>query len=538
VNHLTDEQLTAYLDGAFKGRDAEEAGRHLATCQPCSEALAELAAQDASLKPALAHDPGEAYFERFAARVEQRIGAPGTSRARAAFDLGRWFGSPRALAWAGGVAVVIVGGGLALMTSRDGLLPGMRDRDLAARLERSAQSQEKQAPSPETRQAPPAAMDGGPALGPSGVETDVSSRATEREGAAALGTPDESPTPRPEMTKQDAVPPAERSRFFAPPPGDAKARADAPADPRLARPSRAYEVRRNEAGEEVPVGRRTVPAPSPVPPSGADQSTQVRKKLVAEPLDAVKKSAPSQMLGATSPLAESGAREGDGRLCGSVRDAANRPIAGAQVVLTDIGRTVTTDPTGRFCVSVPPGEHPLSVMAVGYRESRQTVRAEAGADIRVTLAAVSVLDERGMTLAGRAAPSPVKRALPTEPIGPPAMMSLPPDTTDFLLTLSDTLQRMIREARRLDSDAAARRTASRFELAAGAWSRLLPRLANGPLGSDTRRHVAESRYRAWELGPNPRRARAAVEALNAYVNDAPDGPERDQAIQRLNRVRP
>ena len=64
MKHLTDQQLSAYLDGALPRRPAEDAARHLAACAPCREALAELAAQDRALRPALESDPGEAYFDR------------------------------------------------------------------------------------------------------------------------------------------------------------------------------------------------------------------------------------------------------------------------------------------------------------------------------------------------------------------------------------------------------------------------------------------------------------------------------------------
>jgi hypothetical protein len=97
---------------------------------------------------------------------------------------------------------------------------------------------------------------------------------------------------------------------------------------------------------------------------------------------------------------------------------------------------------------------------------------------------------------------------------------------------------MAREAQRIEAEAAARRSAAHYDLAAGAWERALRRLANGPLEIETRRHLAESRYHAWEIGPNSRRARAAVQALTAYVTRAPAGPDRDQAARWLDRMRP
>jgi hypothetical protein len=75
-------------------------------------------------------------------------------------------------------------------------------------------------------------------------------------------------------------------------------------------------------------------------------------------------------------------------------------------------------------------------------------------------------------------------------------------------------------------------------MTARTWERALRRLAGGPLEIETRWHLAEARYHAWEIGPNSRRALAAVEALTAYANRAPAGPERDQAVRWLNQVRP
>ena len=573
MKHLTDEELGAYMDGALKGRDAEAAGRHIANCQPCREALAELAAQDESLKPVLTHDPGEAYFERFATRVDERIASAAASRARPAFDLGRLFRSPRALAWAGGVAVVVVGGGLALLTSRDTLLPGLRDRDLAARIERPAPGEVKQAPSSETRQAPPSvpppsAVDAegtAPPAGPGPVEEASGVATPDAATGKSEAALDERRTPAASLAREQATSPVQSPVPVARPARDAKARADefapapspappatsAPAGARPARPGRAMEVRRNEGGEEVPVRPPTASrvAPTPSPTTGAEPTGQVRKKRFAGLLDAAKKSAPTETLamnardrarafsfaqppaGTTAPgaipqTAPARSAEGEARVCGEVRDAADRPIAGAQVVLTDLGRTTTTDAAGRFCVNAPGGEHPLSVMAVGYVESRQRVRTEdAEAGVRVTLAAVPVLQEKGMLRAGGTATTRAQVVTPSEP-------------HDRYSILSDTVRRVVREAQRIEADAAARRSAAHYDMAARAWERALRRLAEGPLEIETRRHLAEARYRAWEIAPNSRRALAAVEALTAYAGRAPGGPERDEAARRLQRVRP
>jgi len=112
VNHLTDEQISRRVDGALQGRALAEVEAHLAACAACREALATLVANDEALRPALTHDPGPEYFETFAARVEDRIRAAGLSGAQARERPAAW-GSPRRLAWIGGLAALVVGGAAA-----------------------------------------------------------------------------------------------------------------------------------------------------------------------------------------------------------------------------------------------------------------------------------------------------------------------------------------------------------------------------------------------------------------------------------------
>jgi len=413
-----------------------------------------------------------------------------------------------------------------------------------------------QAPQPVPPPSPEDAAGTAPSAGAKSIQeaSDVEI-ATGPADAVVPRARDERPAPAAPLAKEKVASRVEKDDVPAPTAGQAKARADgfapapsplppatpAPAGARAASPGRAMEVRRNEAGEEVPVRgstRRVAPAPSPATASDADRAGLVRKQRFAEPLEAMKRSAPAETLGAAVgalKAREDRARvhsfaqppaEGETRVCGEVRDAAARPVVGAQVVLTDLGRSTTTDAAGRFCISAPSGEHSLSVMAVGYAESRQRVRAEdAGAGVRVTLAAVPVLEGKGVLRTGRAATTWTSDVAQVEP-------------RDGYSVLSDTVRRVVREAQRIEADAAARRSASHYDLAARSWERALRRLAGGPLEIETRRHLADARYRAWEIGPNSRRALAAVEALTAYAGRAPAGPERDEAARRLQRVRP
>jgi len=117
MTHLTDRELSARLDDALTPRERERVDTHLSSCAACRDALAALASQDRELAAQRAHDPGEAYFESFAARVENRLRASGLAGAQARPDRGGawgWLHSPRALAHVGVAAALVVGAGVVL----------------------------------------------------------------------------------------------------------------------------------------------------------------------------------------------------------------------------------------------------------------------------------------------------------------------------------------------------------------------------------------------------------------------------------------
>lgn len=541
MKHLSMMELSAHLDGAQGGRSAEEAERHLAACESCRAALAELASQDEALRPALTHAPDEAYFERFPARVEDRIRAAGLAGAQSRRP-GAGFGSlfsPRGLAWAGAAATVVVGAGLALMTTREVRPPELRDREIA---ERAAPSEPNAASRDEASspvEAPPQVEP--PPLVRSGRELDDLTRsetrlhdvrASDRARAGALAKERSPAAPSSQGQERKVAPLAPSASPDGRPPGL----------------GRAMPVRRNEAGEDVPVprpGQRTFAQPPPTSAVDEEEAARVRKKLLAEPMKDAKTWGSTKSLyrdgavrrdsskeysfidrapsAAGQAMAPEGVAIAEGRLCGQVLDTAGRPVTGAQVVVVDLGRTATTDARGRFCIGAPIGEHPLSVMAVGYNESRQTVRVGGEqAEVRVLLAAVPVIE--GPDIAAER-PLAMRSFHSTQRI------------VDPYAGLSDTMQAVVREAQRLESDAARRRSAALFDASAVRWERALRRLGGGPLELETRRNLAEARYRAWELGRNGRRAAAAIEALTAYVLRAPAGPERAQVIQWLDQVK-
>jgi hypothetical protein len=63
-------------------------------------------------------------------------------------------------------------------------------------------------------------------------------------------------------------------------------------------------------------------------------------------------------------------------LCGLVSDTDGHPVAGAQVMMADVGVVVLTDRAGRFCLTAPAGARTLSVVALGFTPSRRLVSLE------------------------------------------------------------------------------------------------------------------------------------------------------------------
>ena len=60
-------------------------------------------------------------------------------------------------------------------------------------------------------------------------------------------------------------------------------------------------------------------------------------------------------------------------MCGTVKDEEGRPVAGARVIMADVGIGVVTDRTGRYCMTAPLGERTLSVVAMGFTTWRDVV---------------------------------------------------------------------------------------------------------------------------------------------------------------------
>ena len=63
-----------------------------------------------------------------------------------------------------------------------------------------------------------------------------------------------------------------------------------------------------------------------------------------------------------------------GLLCGEVRDFDGRPVASAQVEISEAMVVVVTDAAGRFCMSAPAGDRTMTVRAPGFVAQQTTLR--------------------------------------------------------------------------------------------------------------------------------------------------------------------
>jgi hypothetical protein len=73
-------------------------------------------------------------------------------------------------------------------------------------------------------------------------------------------------------------------------------------------------------------------------------------------------------------------------MCGIVKDEESRPVAGARVIMADVGIGVVTDRTGRFCMTAPVGVRTVSVMAMGFTTWRDVVSvSKSTPELQVTL---------------------------------------------------------------------------------------------------------------------------------------------------------
>jgi hypothetical protein len=457
MSHLTQEQQSALADGALDGRARAAAERHLETCADCRGALAGLVAQDRALAATLEHDPGEEYFESFAGRVGGRIRAAGLAGAQArepeARSLADWFRSPRKLALVGAVATVVAGAGIVMLATREVRVPALREQEIESRVAQEA------APAPSPPGLQPETQPGTP----SGTRS-----------APSLAAEPVAPPPAAGLAKGTARPRA-----------DARAKTDlvsreptvAPAREQRVPSNRASEVRRNEAGEDVPVGKpdgfvhrplRSAPAPAPAVPG---EPVYVQKPRYAEPLGAEKRADALRVgarplpadAGVSAPSADQGA-----------------PVAAAKAAREEGSKWVAT-----------PG-------------AEEAVRARK--DLAASGGTLGLMDraERGPVLQVRGTPEAFD-GLPARP------------------------RALAKNAQRLTTLAETTGLALAWDSAAAEWERVIEGVQGGPLESETRFQVARARFWAWQRGANGNRAARVTQALDAFLVHAPQGAEQDSA---------
>ena len=525
MNHLTDEQLSAFLDGALAAADRAACEAHVEACEACRVRLAETGSLDESLERSLEHDPGDAYFESFAERVAVRIAAEGArSRPQAAETLGalrrfwKWVSSPRGLALSGSTLALLLIAGLAVVR--------FQDRD------RTAFELHQAAPSP------------------------VGSTLRERESKLDAQQHGEA-APLPAAVPPGQVVP-EGASDAAPSPGFATSPA-APSLPSGARPeaARMQEVERNAAGDEVPA-RAPSPAAPPSQSGSASPLGQMKQRSIAPatggtasksapapqaatapspaPLSASDASPPARGRGTAPSEAdardqglraeESQAKRSADRAivpCGTVRDSRGRAVSGAQVlVVNDVTRTARTGADGSFCLSrLEPGDQ-LSVLRVGYEPARITVTD--GTSLALVMEPVGTLGpEAGKGLAVPGAPQAFKQE--GTPSGASKSLANTPAKSaapapDVYSSQPAAVRDSVAAAREAARVARRDRAAVAMDGAAVRWDAVTALVAGAAL-HDARFQALSLRREALGLAPTAERANRFQADLRVYLAKAP-----------------
>jgi hypothetical protein len=548
--HLKPQELSAHQDGMLAGAQRARAEAHLATCGKCRAALERTAKLEKSLEQQLAKDPGDSYFRDFAARVEARIRPGGAPKLGAKAPPGGgfwgWLNTPVGMSWAGAVAVLVVGAGVALITVRAISPTAFRAPPGATRTDQvssAAPSAEAPSPAPSAGAAAPSAAQGEPKAQP-GADQPPASPSADAEGAAGAIAQDR------------------------------------PADQRAeSAPARAVEVRPGPNGENVIVEHRKSPVPAPAPPAPANLQgvgpVTVRKSLTAQPLtsSSVKQPTPSKTearartpaprtaAGGSAPTSASreasanpsaarsgNAAAGANQRCGAVRDAGGHPVAGAQLMLVETGSSAQSRSDGSFCLDVSSAARTLVVMAVGFDAQRLTLDPGDQGPLTLTLHAVSVTGGvaggvgSGPTLSPGASrwvqkPGAASGSPPSTLLDANRQAPTPIGSTETFTTLSDSVRVLTVKALQFENDAARSQSAEKYKLAGEEWQKVLKRTQDTSAEGETRFRIAAAYYRAWQLEPTHSRSVIALEAISSFVLRAPSGPERDQAVTWLGQLR-
>lgn len=525
MRHLWPDELSALVDDALAGPERASAERHLAGCDRCREALGDLRANDRAL--ALMDDPGDAYFESFAARVEDRIRAAGMRgaqhRVHAAAGLAGWFRSPRKLAGVSAVAVVVVAAGVTLWASREVERPLVSATSLSPRASDEAHvaPQEPAAPPPVVALPSGARAGGAPppqqpiaakpsaTPAPNGAAAQNAAPATnslERKQDVAA-TRQASPVASDQLARVTAQDQKDGVIERAPAPSLAPSAAAGAAAPvqRLAAAGHLQQMRRDSlTGEDVPVesprdeALRFSSESEPQPPNG-----RIAKPRYAEP----------------AGLVGAAAARRRGQLCGTITDNAGRGVPGAVVTVVGTKTSATTDHAGAFCVNVSAAHPTLDVKAGGFLPKTTTVNGQGGSVV------VKLEAQPAQSTARAIAQNQGDIGAPSEQVAA-AFENLPAYPRS-----------VARNAERLTAVADRLKSAGGYDQAASEWERLLPFVQGGPLESEVRWQAASARVHAWQTGASDRRRQSATNAVVGYLAKAPVSDRRDQAQKWLDAVK-
>jgi hypothetical protein len=542
MQHLDAEKLSAHLDNALTGSARAEVERHLEACPECRTALAEMLALDEGLDVALTHEPGDAYFETFAARVEDRIRAAGLRGAQERQNRARgpglwsWWTSPRRLAVTSAVAATVVGIGVVLLVARE-TPPGVH----GDRLMRRAAPPAAEAPLATNRPGTPSA---------SAPDRRLDQRARDKESSdrmAEMHTEPSAPVPsgggatpsrayevRDERGEVVRVPSGANTSRFASPPS-----APQPTGNKLQKPAAApmaqvqEEVKMKESNERQSASANEADAlskkdaanvqvrPQSAPPAAAQAPTLAQE--TATDGKATSAVGAARSLGVVAPKTEGG----QPMLCGDVMDTNGRPIANAEISLVDLSRVTKTNDKGLFCIPAPAGSQALVVMAVGFKPSRlQVVVAGEAPTVRVTLQSVSAIG-------GGLALTPNTRSDSLAAHNTWGTVA----TTDRDAKREASAAKSIQEAEAAWSQGIEQHSASRLDAAAGDFERALKSLDEGAQAQAVRYRLAQTRVEAWRMAPSGRRTRAAQSALNALITQPATTAARDSAARWMEQIR-
>jgi len=554
MSHLTEDQLSAFLDGALPASERATCEAHLAGCDACRARLAEASALDASLGRALTHDPGEAYFADFADRVGKRIAAeprpldaapeaPKVPKS-AEKSFWSWLSTPRGLALAGSTAALLVTAGIAWLQFHSERVP-MNAQRLMAPGPVGTRVHKQSAPgaSDEALPAPPAAS--APAQPPPQNQARPFAAAPTREldhmrEVRTLPNGEQAPV-------SGGASPPQGSALAAPATGSTiaqmKKRAVAPAGEAGAvqglkekegmAPSADAQRTSKDAAS---LARNEAPAPAttaPVPAAARFAQEPVAKEQKSLALTSATSRAKSSTWDSLKPLVLGG-RPDEVQLdankleviahCGKVRDGLGRVVAGAQVTAVHDGvRTARTGPDGSFCVDGLAAGDTLTVMHVGF--DPYTVVMTPMTSLAITLQPVGTLGPQSTMLLGKSRVSSPSLG------GPHPMASESAPAPDVYASLSSGVRHLVSDAREATAVARRERTAPSFESAAKQWATVAGQV-KGAAADDARFQYVSALREAYQLEATTDRATRLRSAYAAFLAVAPDSlPERVTVVR-------